>query len=190
MFLAAVDDADPDELEAAFDRMEAQGRTLLEAEGVAPDDVRLERSIAMRYLGQWRSMEVAVSRGSGLEAAIERFHTEHEREYSYRRDDAPVELYRLQLMATGPAADLRLPEQEPDEQATMPPPAERRAVWFDGHDEPEDSPVYARDDLRPGMTFTGPAIIDQLDTTTLVPPGASAEVDRTGTIRMTISQED
>lgn len=72
----------------------------------------------------------------------------------------------------------------------MPQPAERRAVWFDGHDEPEDSPVYARDDLRPGMAFTGPAIIDQLDTTTLVPPGVSAEVDRTGTIRMTISQED
>jgi N-methylhydantoinase A len=40
------------------------------------------------------------------------------------------------------------------------------------------------------MAFTGPAIIDQLDTTTLVPPGVSAEVDRTGTIRMTISQGD
>jgi N-methylhydantoinase A len=190
MFLAAVDDADPEELEAAFDRMEAQGRTLLEAEGVASDDVRLERSIAMRYLGQWRSMEVAVTKGSGLETAIERFHTEHEREYSYRRDDAPVELYRLQLMATGPAADLRLPEQEPDEQATMPEPVQRRPVWFDGRGEPADSPVYARDDLRPGMAFTGPAIIDQLDTTTLVPPDVSAEVDRTGTIRMTISLKD
>ena len=144
----------------------------------------------MRYLGQWRSMEVAVSKGSGLDDAIERFHAEHEREYSYRRDDAPVELYRLQLMATGPAADLRLPEAEPDEQAAMPEPAERRPVWFDGRGEAEDSPVYARDDLRPGMAFTGPAIIDQLDTTTLVPPGVRAEVDRTGTIRMTISQED
>jgi N-methylhydantoinase A len=190
MFLAAVDDADPDDLEAAFGRMETQGRTLLEAEGVAPDDVRLERSIAMRYLGQWRSMEVGVTKGSGLDAAIERFHAEHEREYSYRRDDAPVELYRLQLMATGPAADLRLPESEPDEQAAMPEPAERRPVWFDGRGDAEDSPVYARDDLRPGMAFTGPAIIDQLDTTTLIPPGVRAEVDRTGTIRMTISQED
>jgi len=190
MFLVAADDADPDELEAAFARMEDQGRTLLEAEGVTPEDVRLERSIAMRYLGQWRSMEVVVTKDSGLDAAIEQFHDAHEREYSYRRDDTPVELYRLQLMATGPAADLRLPEDEPEEDAAMPEPAETRPVWFDGQDEPQDTPVYARDDLRAGMTFSGPAVLEQLDTTTLVPPGVEAEVDRTGTIRMTIAQED
>jgi N-methylhydantoinase A len=40
--------------------------------------------------------------------------------------------------------------------------------------------------LKPGMRFTGPAVIDQLDTTTLVPPGVQASVDRTGTIRMEI----
>jgi len=190
MFLAAADDADRHELEAAFARMEDQGRTLLEAEGVAPDDVCLERTIAMRYLGQWRSMEVAVTRDAALEDTIEQFHRAHEREYSYRRDDTAVELYRLQLMATGPAADLRLPEEDPDEQAVLPEPAETRQVWFDGQDESQDTPVYARDDLRPGMAVSGPAIVDQLDTTTLIPPGVSAEVDRTGTIRMTISQED
>jgi len=190
MFLVAAADADPQELESAFARMEDKGRTLLEGEGVTPDDVRLERSIAMRYLGQWRSMEVVVTQDSGLDAAIEQFHDAHEREYSYRRDDTPVELYRLQLMATGPAADLRLPEDEPDEDAAMPEPAETRPVWFDGQDEPQDTPVYARDDLRAGMTFTGPAVIEQLDTTTLIPPGVNAEVDRTGTVRMTIAQED
>ncbi|MBV9917311.1 MAG: hydantoinase/oxoprolinase family protein [Solirubrobacterales bacterium] len=190
MFLAAAEDADPDALEAAFARMEDQGRTLLEAEGVAREQIRLERSIAMRYLGQWRSMEVGVTQGFGLDDAIEQFHREHEREYSYRRDDAPVELYRLQLMAAGPAAELRLPESEPDEHAAMPEPAETRKVWFDGHDEPLQTPVYARDDLRAGMAFSGPAIVEQLDTTTLVPPGVGAAVDGVGAIRMTISQED
>jgi N-methylhydantoinase A len=190
MFLAPADDADPEELEAAFTRMEDRGRSLLEAEGVAPDDVRLERSIAMRYLGQWRSMEVSVEQGFSLEAAVEQFHREHEREYSYRRDEAPVELYRLQLMATGPAADLRLPETEPDEHAAMPEPAETRHVWFDDSEEPQSTPVYVRDDLTPGMTFTGPAVVEQLDATTLIPPGVGAKVDRTGTIHLTISQED
>jgi N-methylhydantoinase A len=190
MFLAAADDADPDDVEAAFARMEDHGRALLEAEGVAAEEIRLERSIAMRYLGQWRSMEVAVTNGSGLEEAVEQFHRAHEREYSYRRDDAPVELYRLQLMATGRAAELRLPESEPDEHARMPGPAETRPVWFDGHDAPQDTPVYARDDLRAGAAFSGPAVIEQLDATTLVPPGVSATVEGTGTIRMTISQED
>jgi N-methylhydantoinase A len=127
--------------------------------------------------------------GSGLDEAVAQFHREHERVYSYSRDDAPVELYRLQLMAAGPAADLRLLESEPDEQAEMPEPAETRAVWFHGHDEPRDTPVYARDDLRAGVTFNGPAIIEQLDTTTLVPPDVDAAVDGTGTIRMTIALE-
>jgi N-methylhydantoinase A len=190
MFLAAADDADPDEVEAAFARMEDEGRALLEAEGVAPEQIRLERSIAMRYLGQWRSMEVALTKESGLDEAVAQFHREHEREYSYRRDDAPVELYRLQLTATGPAAELQLPESEPDEDAAMPGPIETRPVWFDAGDGPQDTPVYARDDLRAGMSFSGPAIIEQLDTTTLIPPGVGAIVDGTGTIRMTISRED
>jgi N-methylhydantoinase A len=93
-------------------------------------------------------------------------------------------------MATGPAADLRLPETEPDEHAAMPEPAETRQVWFDDSEEPQNTPVYARDDLTSGMTFTGPAVVDQLDATTLIPPGVGAKVDRTGTIHLTISQED
>ncbi len=190
MFLAAADEADPAELDGAFTRMEEQGRSLLEAEGVAPADVRLERTIAMRYLGQWRSLEVSVSHDTGLSDAVEQFHREHEREYSYRRDDAPVELYRLQLTATGPAADLQLPEDEEDAEAALPAPIETRPVWFDGREEPADTPVYARDDLTPGMAFQGPAIVEQLDATTLVPPGVDAAVDRTATIRMTIPKED
>jgi N-methylhydantoinase A len=72
----------------------------------------------------------------------------------------------------------------------MPPPIETRPVWFDDRDAPQDTPVYARDDLTPGMAFTGPAVVEQLDATTLVPPGVDATVDRTGTIKLTISQED
>lgn len=189
MFLTAADDADLDELEAAFAQMEAKGRTLLEAEGVAAADVRLNRSIAMRYLGQWRSMEVAVKPGEGLDDAIVQFHAEHEREFSYSREDAPVELYRLQLTATGPAADLRLPETEPDATAVMPDPVETREVWFDGEPESHDTPVYSREALVAGVRFAGPAVVDQLDTTTLVPPGVEATVDGQGTIRMTIPQE-
>ena len=53
-------------------------------------------------------------------------------------------------------------------------------MWFDGREEPQDTPVYARDELTPGMAFDGPAIVEQLDATTLVPPGVGAVVDRTG----------
>ena len=57
----------------------------------------------------------------------------------------------------------------------MPEPIETRTVYFDG--EGTDTPVYERNELPAGASFEGPAVIDQLDTTTLVPPGVKAEVD-------------
>lgn len=188
MFLTRADAADPAELEAAFARLEEEGRRLLRAEGVTDDRVRLERSIAMRYLGQWRSMDVAVEAGGDLERAVERFHAEHEREFSYRRDDAPVELYRLQLAAIGRTDEVRLPRREAEAGATLPQPASTRRVWFDGEQEAHETPVYDRDTLPAGVQFVGPAVIDQLDTTTFVPPGVLVEIDEWLNVRMHITE--
>jgi N-methylhydantoinase A len=179
MFLRPAADADAQELQDAFERLEDEGRRLLADEGVAEADVTLERSIAMRYLGQWRSLEVAYD--GDLDASVERFHTEHEREFSYRRDDAPVELYRLQVVATGRTPEIELPKHGGGE---MPEPTETRSVYFDG--EAHDTPVYERSELPAGAAFDGPAVIDQLDTTTLVPPGVKAEVDEWLNIRMEV----
>ena len=182
MFLRPAAEADAGELDEAFGRLETKGREMLASEGVTEDGVTLERSIAMRYLGQWRSLEVGFD--GDLEAAVARFHAEHEREFSYRRDDAPVELYRLQLVATGATEDVRLPEHEADPDASLPEPRETREVWFD--EAALDTPVYAREDLPAGVRFEGPAVIDQLDTTTLVPPGVRAEVDEWLNIRLEV----
>jgi N-methylhydantoinase A len=181
MFLRPASEADAGELDEAFARLERKGRELLASEGVGEDGIMLERSIAMRYLGQWRSLEVTFD--GDLGAAVERFHTEHEREFSYRRDDAPVELYRLQLVATGATQDVELPKHERG--GDMPDPAETRTVYFDG--KATDTPVYERQSLPAGVRFEGPAVIDQLDTTTLVPPGVKAEVDEYLNIRMEVS---
>ncbi len=190
MFLTPAADADPDDLDAAFGRLEDEGRALLQAEGIAGDEIRLERSISMRYLGQWRSMEVRIDTAEvDLDAAVERFHAEHEREYSYRRDDAPVELYRLQLTAVGETEEVRTVRQDPQDDAAMPEPADRRPVWFDGSDEPLQTPVYEREQLPAGVSFEGPAVIDQLDTTTLIPPGVRAEIDEWLNIRIRITEE-
>jgi N-methylhydantoinase A len=180
MFLRPAADADAAELDEAFERLSTKGRELLASEGVEEGDVTLERSIAMRYLGQWRSLQVAFD--GDLDAAVERFHAEHEREFSYRRDDAPVELYRLQLVATGKTAEIELPRHESG--GGLPEPTERREVWFDG--EAVETPVYERSDLPAGVRFEGPAVIDQLDTTTLVPPGVKAEVDEYLNIRLEV----
>src|SRR4051812_6630759 len=60
MFLRPAAEADAGELDEAFGRLEERGRSMLKSEGVEEDGIKLERSIAMRYLGQWRSLEVSV----------------------------------------------------------------------------------------------------------------------------------
>ena len=69
----------------------------------------LQRFVDMRYLGQWRSMSIAVAGPiTSLDDAIATFHDEHGREHNYKRPDAPVEIYRLGVTAVGltPKAEL------------------------------------------------------------------------------------
>ena len=98
----------------------------------------------------------------------------------------PVEIYRLTLQAVGvtPKAELarhagggRLPE-----------PAHRRPVRFDEEPAPIDTPVYSREELPAGATIVGPAIVDQLDSTTVIPPGVHAEIDDWLNIRIAIGE--
>ena len=96
MYLRSVDDADPEEIDAEFGTLEEEGARAAGARGRARGPSCLQRSIAMRYLGQWRSLSVRRRGRSGASPTpIAQFHEEHEREFAYRRDDAPVEIYQL-----------------------------------------------------------------------------------------------
>lgn len=186
MLLGSAGEIDPDEVERQFAELEAQGRELLQAEGVSESGMTLERSLDMRYLGQWRSLTVPVgSPVSSLEPAVSQFHAEHERVHNYRRDDAPVEIYRLNLRALGSVEKAALPRYAVDG-ASPPTERERRAVVFDYVDEAVDTPVYHRSELPAGAEFEGPAVVEQLDSTTVVPPGVEAKVDEWLNIRMTL----
>jgi N-methylhydantoinase A len=188
MHLARTSVADPRELEAEFKKLEAEGRERLAAEGVPEEQMTLQRKIAMRYLGQWRSLAVPVDRPlQSLEAAEARFHAEHEREYSYRRDGAPVEIYQLQLSAVGVTPKPEFARHSPNG-AAPPQPHGSRDVYFAELGGRVPAAVYRRDDLPAGTRITGPAMIDQLDSTTLVPPDVVAEVDEWLNIRMHIGE--
>jgi N-methylhydantoinase A len=175
-YIRAADDADPAAIEAEFVALEREAWDRMHHEGVGDRDVVMQRSIDMMYRGQWRSLAVPV--GCPVDPVtdlIAAFHAQHEREYNFRRDDAPVDLYRLNLRAVGvvPKAAFR----EHAGNGKLPVPAARRLVWFD-RTTPVETPVYWRDDLVAGTRFAGPAVIEQLDSTTVVPPGVATEVDR------------
>ncbi|EAR50103.1 probable hydantoinase [Oceanicola granulosus HTCC2516] len=173
-FMSAASATDPAALEAAFARIEDDARSQLDREGVAPEDMLLQRSIEMMYQGQWRSLAVdAPSKITSIEELTDAFHEAHEREYNFARRDAPVSLFRVAVKATGivPKAELPRVEATPNE----PEPGQRRQVWFDG--EAHDAAIFERDQLTAGAHFTGPAIVEQVDSTIVVPPGMRAEVD-------------
>jgi N-methylhydantoinase A len=168
--------ADPAVIETEFAALEHEAWERMHHEGISDLDVVMERSIDMMYRGQWRSLSVSAGQPVGLIAdLVAAFHLQHEREYNFRRDDAPVDIYRLNVRAVGivPKAAFR----EHAETGTVPAPIQHRDVWFDGS-FPVETPVYRRDDLPAGARFTGPAIVEQLDSTTVIPPGVAAEVDR------------
>jgi N-methylhydantoinase A len=85
-----------------------------------------------------------------------------------------VSFFRLNLKAIGVVPKAEFAVHKPT--GVIPEPVSRRRVWFEGNGL--DTPVYARDDLPCGFSFQGPAIVEQVDATTVVPPGASAEVDK------------
>jgi N-methylhydantoinase A len=182
MFLGHVDAVDREELEGEFRKLEAEARERLQHEQVPEEQMSIQRLLDMRYLGQWRSLTIPVGSPVDLADAVARFHAEHEREYNYRRDGAPVEIYRLNVRAVGvtPKPDLARHERN----GGPPGPGTTRQVRFDEVDAPVETPVYARADLPAGTTLEGPAIVEQLDSTTVVPPGWRAEVDEWLNIRM------
>ncbi|EWT06418.1 hydantoinase [Intrasporangium chromatireducens Q5-1] len=183
MYAKLADEISDDEFEAAFADLEAEATRRLAHEKVAPDNAILQRSMSLRYAGQWRSLTIDVGSGPrALADAIQRFHEEHEREFAFRRDDSPVEIYQIGLQAIGttPKPEFAQHELRPLE---APAPDAFREVWFEDVRWTQ-TPIYHRDRLPAGTRVPGPAIIDQLDSTVVVPPRSTAEVDAFLNIRI------
>lgn len=187
LLLARADELDLDVLRARFAELERDAHERLDQEGVAPEDMRFQRSLDMRYQGQWRSLNVPVpSDSDDLEQAIQTFHEEHERSYSFRRDGAPVEIYRANIRATGVVPKPELPWTEPVEQTATP--QRERDVYFHERDARVPTPVFDRATLSAGSRIVGPAIIEQIDSTTVVPPDAIATVDGWMNVRIDLQE--
>ncbi|MEQ1942639.1 hydantoinase/oxoprolinase family protein [Mesorhizobium sp. VNQ89] len=185
MYLAKAEEIEFADLEETFRKLELEGRERLKSEGVEDPNMVFQRKIDMRYHGQWRALSISVSSPiTSLDDAIAHFHEEHGREHNYSRPGAPVEVYRVSVVATGVTPKAKFAEFELTDAAAVP--TGSRKVRFDELPEAVDTPVYDRAELKAGMKVAGPAVIDQLDSTVIVPPGVTAEVDHSLTIIMRI----
>ena len=187
-YLKSASKADANDIENKFIEMENDARKRLVTEGVESKNMILERSIDMMYSGQWRSLKVAVHTPFiSVESAIESFHQAHELEYAFRRDEANVDLFRLNLTAIGVTQKAELKRHTESSQPINP--RGSRLVTFDDLETSIETPIYRHEDLTAGSKLVGPAIIEQLDSTTLIPPDLKVEVDEWLNIRIFILEE-
>ncbi|TMV15544.1 hydantoinase/oxoprolinase family protein [Arenibacterium halophilum] len=183
-FMRRAADTKAEDLEEAFTRIEDEARAQLAREGVEDKDMVLTRTAEMMYQGQWRSLEVpAPARVTDVNALVDAFHAEHEREYNYARKEADVSLFRVAVKAVGLVPKAELPKQDVSEHDAEP--TGQRPVWFDG--TAHDAGIYQRETLAAGARIKGPAIVEQLDSTTVIPPDTTAHVDAYMNIRIELT---
>ena len=179
------DDIPPAEIGSAFAAMEVEALGRMRREGVEQGDVALVRTADMRYLGQGYELDVVMASGEiddrAVSAAYERFHQAHVRTYGYANRHDPIELVNLRVTATSGTARPELPSSPANGRPNPPDAVDAvRQVFF--RDEFVPAAVYDRALLGPGDTIDGPAVIEQLDSTTLVWPGGAARVDEFGNL--------
>ncbi|RMH48346.1 MAG: hydantoinase/oxoprolinase family protein [Alphaproteobacteria bacterium] len=178
MMLKGASNDNLDEVEAEFRKLEDEARARLREEGVAPEAMELQRSFEMRYVGQWRQLEVAVGPEplTDLAPVLDSFHREHARAYSFEDRGRGVEIYALRVVARGVVPKPQAAPAAAGARTTPPPAASRRQVHFGAGHGFLDTPVMRREELAPGMVLEGPMVIEQLDSTVILPPGTRSEV--------------
>jgi N-methylhydantoinase A len=170
-------------VEEAFARLETEATSELEVDGVAEPDRRLERSLDIRYLGQEHALRVPVSPGEGAAAAAARFHELHERTFGHAAPEVATEVVAARSVGLGlrPLTTLRPPPSTGDGR-----PVGARTAIFDAEQGPVQTAVYVRSHLTADQTVEGPAIVEQLDSTTVVPPDCRAGVHSSGALILTL----
>lgn len=176
------------EAEAILVPVVAQALAWFDAEAVAPEARRLTRTVDMRYRGQNYELPVALPAGPVTEASIDAlnygFAASHRQRYGFVAEGEPVEFVTFRVEALGLVQKAKLVEQPRGAADPAPARIGSRETWFPETDGVALTPVFARTKLASGMTIEGPAIVEQMDTTTVVPPNVRARVDRFGNLVM------
>nr|WP_246297367.1 hydantoinase/oxoprolinase family protein [Janibacter cremeus] len=172
-----------DQLASIYDELGERAVDALTREGFAPETHQLVRTADLRYFGQAFEVRVAVDDGpitrELVDAVAQRFHAEHRALYGYDFDGNPdqqVEWVNLRVSGIGPIQRPELLREELQENPRSEP-ISHRQVCFDATLGRVETPVYWREDLAPGTTLAGPAIIEEFGSTVPIHPGFVVRVD-------------
>ena len=177
-------------LSEAYELLEARSRAALARQSVPAERISFARGADLRYFGQAFEVRVPVPTGpltrELADAAVRAFHEAHRRTYGYAypSGDQVVEWVNLRVTGSAPVARPRLREIASGPADAGGARAGARPVYFEDPAEYLDTPLFDRARLLAGNVLAGPAIVEEYGSTTVVPPGLRAAVDRFGNLVM------
>ena len=152
---------------------------------IADADIAFEARIDLRYLGQEHTVTIPVDvERATVETILRDFHAAHERTYTFRLDDTPVEFVTFRLTATARVPRPELRKLEADGRSIEAARKEKRMVDF-AEDGTHETTIYERQSLPPDAILEGPVIVEEPTSTTLVHPGQRLRVDEFGFLHIT-----
>ncbi len=186
-----LDELDLGAVNALLAGLEARGRALLAEAGVAPQDVTVTRRAEMRLLGQVHDITVPLPAEplarDTLDAVKAAFAREYQRLYAHLYTGTVIQAISWRVQCAGPAPSISV-EREDDAAAQRPALKGHRPAYFGDAGGWADVPVYDRYALRMGQCIAGPAIVEERESTTVVPPGDRLEVDGRRNLRLHIAR--
>lgn len=174
---------DVNDLITLLDEMAAQTRAELEADGIPADSITSEFEVDVRYAGQAfevpLTIDQATLRAQGIEGILARFDEEHRRLFTFNMD-TPHEIVNLRAVALGEALELEAQELAKGNGDPSAAKIKDHTLWMDGKERA--AVIYDRGKLLQGDVIPGPAIITEMDSTTLVEHDCTATIDAVGNI--------
>jgi N-methylhydantoinase A len=184
-----LDESAPETMSSVFAELEAEVRAWFDGERIEAGARRVERAVDMRYAGQSHELTIKLPNDSVAAADIDAlaadFRREHARVYGYAAE-APMQLVTFRVTAkarvSAPPAHAGGSRSGAAEEAIT----RTRNVWFPQSRAYVETPVYERERLHAGATLHGPAIVEQMDTTTVVMPGQTLVARADGNLLLSI----
>ncbi len=186
-----LDNASFAEIERIYQELEDEGRRSIASTSVKPDEIAIKRSVDMRYVGQEHAVTVdlpmEIFEKQDRAAMKKHFDAQHEQRYGTCAPEERAEIVSLRTAVTGV---MRKPPQEKIEGAGAEPSKAaftgKRPVYFEGVGF-VDTPTYARSALSAGNQVTGPALIEEHASTTVLSPGDHMTVNVYGHLEIAVA---
>ncbi len=179
-----------------FKEMRKEATELLRSENIAEGSIRHIYSLDMRYVKQYHEVNVEMTddelEKGNIESVVSKFHPEHNRLYGYSLEEVgtPVELINLRLTSIGKTTKPKFEKEEHDELDPSKALKKKRKVYLPLKGAFEEVPVYDGHRLRYGNRVEGPALIEQVNTTTFVTPEYNILCDKYGSYTMYLKTKE